>query len=327
MGLFSNETDGLLRSLGIESGNTTIAKELALDITPLLGEIRSAQSARKNYGEGNYGMAAVDALGAIPLIGAIPRVAKSGVKAIKSLSDLEKSGLADINTIVKKQGTYKHYKLKDGVDPKDLDLIPPPSAAQNTQAAQASTKGSYEKAINLLDSDKGKGGRWLDFGAGRGYSGSRGATTYEPFPRTEFKPDFTDTSKIPDNSFDKITNLNVLNVVPPTIRNEIVTDIGKKLAPRGEAIITTRGADVLDANGILANEPMSIITGRNTYQKGFTPSELEDYVSQTLGEGFEVARLKGKEKIGQAGVKVKKLALEAKEEIVDLNVTGFESSI
>jgi len=47
---------------------------------------------------------------------------------------------------------------------------------------------------------------------------------------------------------------------------------------------------------------MSVITGRGTYQKGFTQKELREYVQSTLGGDFDVENVK----LGPAGVVVKK---------------------
>ena len=80
-------------------------------------------------------------------------------------------------------------------------------------------------------------------------------------------------------------------------------DIGRILKPDGRAVITTRGRDVLSAKGKSGPEPMSIITSSDTYQKGFTQPELRSYITDTLGEGFEVTN----NKLGAAGVTVHKL--------------------
>jgi hypothetical protein len=74
------------------------------------------------------------------------------------------------------------------------------------------------------------------------------------------------------------------------------------LAPGGVAIITTRGKDVLTIKGTPGEEPMSMISKIGTYQKGFTPSELEQYVQDLLGDEFTVSRIK----LGPAGILIKK---------------------
>ena len=182
--------------------------------------------------------------------------------------------------------------------------VPPPENAQKTQIP--GTLPTYKKAKNILDAEMPEG-RTLDFGAGLGLGAKElGADSFEPFPQKGFTPDFTDAKEIPSNSYKRLTNFNVLNVVPLEMRNEIVQDIGRVLEPGGVAVITTRGKDVMNAAkaGKEGPEPMSVITSKNTYQKGFTPNELVNYLQETLGEGFEVV----KTKLGPAGAIVRKLA-------------------
>ena len=50
--------------------------------------------------------------------------------------------------------------------------------------------------------------------------------------------------------------------------------------------------DVLKAKGTKGIEPMSIVTSKGTYQKGFTPKELKDYVQKVLGKNFDVDLIK-----------------------------------
>lgn len=183
---------------------------------------------------------------------------------------------------------------------KKFGALPPPENSAKTQ--RPNTFPTYEKAKDILDKDVGKNKPKLDYGAGLGRSGDLGFDTYEPFP-VKFNPTFTDREKIPDNSYEGVTNLNVLNVVPPEMRDSIVKDIGRILSPDGTAVITTRGRDVLDATGVLGPEDMSIITSADTYQKGFTQKELREYLKETLGDGFEVSSIK----LGPAGAKIKKL--------------------
>ena len=184
--------------------------------------------------------------------------------------------------------------------------IPPPENARKTQIA--STLGTYKKAGAMLDK-LGAQGKSLDFGAGLGKGTAelgKDAESYEPYPREDFKPHYIDATKIPSNSYNRIVNLNVLNVVPNVeghrIRDEIVRQIGRVLAPGGIALITTRGRDVLTIKGTPGEEPMSMISSIGTYQKGFTNAELKEYVQSVLGDDFEVSSAK----LGPAGVMIKK---------------------
>jgi SAM-dependent methyltransferase len=189
----------------------------------------------------------------------------------------------------------------------DLDEdLPPPEKARDTQIP--GTLPTYKKAAAMLDKHGAKG-RSIDFGAGLGLgTGELGkdAESYEPFPKEHFKPNYVDVTKVPSNRYHRLVNLNVLNVVPNVgerrDRDNIVRNIGRVLAPGGIAIITTRGKDVLGAKGTAGEEAWSIITSKGTYQKGFSQSELRDYVKGILGDGFDVSSVK----LGPAGVMIKK---------------------
>ena len=175
--------------------------------------------------------------------------------------------------------------------------MPPASNAQRTQIA--GTLPTYRKA----DAAFSRPGKTLDYGAGLGLSREIGYETFEPYPQG-YEPTHSDSGAIPDESYPRVVSLNVLNVVPREARDGIVREIGRILAPGGEAIITTRGRDVLTAKGEPGPEPMSVITSRDTYQKGFTRPELVEYLRETLGPGFEVERLM----LGPAGARVRKIS-------------------
>ena len=188
----------------------------------------------------------------------------------------------------------------------------PPENSQRTQ--RPGTMGTYNKAHAYFDTagapGKGTDGV-LDYGAGLGHSAQFGHT-YEPYPRQDrdFRPTYEHDEDIPEGAYNRVTNLNVLNVVPPELRSKIVQGIGRAMAPGGHAVITTRGthevlntksgvpADNGDPNAIRVNPD----TPNETYQKGFTPDELHQYVSDQLGPGYTVHKVK----IGPAGVHVVK---------------------
>lgn len=133
----------------------------------------------------------------------------------------------------------------------------------------ATTGGSYKKAAGILERE-GIFGNVLDYGAGRGHGtqylpGS--AKSYEPNPMEGYTPDFTES---PDEMFDGIANLNVLNVVPEPIRQEIATDILGKLNKDGVAAIGARSySDVMNAKNPQLLDDGGIITQKGTYQYGF----------------------------------------------------------
>jgi 2-polyprenyl-3-methyl-5-hydroxy-6-metoxy-1,4-benzoquinol methylase len=185
--------------------------------------------------------------------------------------------------------------------------LPPAENSQKTQVT--TTTGSYRKAAARLDDLDAPEGKILDFGAGRGLgSEAMGADSFEPFPREGFNPTYTDAKEIPDDSYSRIVNLNVLNVVPPDIRADIVQDIGRILKPGGVAIIGTRRtkgdvANTKHKTDMSHIEPDAITTSSGTYQKGLEPAELVSYLQEQLGDGFEVTRNTG---IAASGAIVKK---------------------
>ena len=195
--------------------------------------------------------------------------------------------------------------------------IPPPENARKTQIA--GTLPTYHKGKAHLDTHQPTG-RTLDFGAGLGGGAAAiGADSYEPYPQKGFTPTYTKADSIPDNSYERITNFNVLNVVPENIRRVIVSNIGRILTPGGTAIITTRGKDVMSAKGQEGPEPMSRITTIGTYQKGFTSKELKGYVESILGPDFSVGTLK----LGPAGVIIRKKGGEITEGGGEVEYWGY----
>ena len=177
---------------------------------------------------------------------------------------------------------------------------------QNSQRTQRSgTESSYRKVHDFFDSigaphDGGVDGV-LDYGAGLGHSAQWGHT-YEPYPREDrdFRPSWVKPEDVPSEKFNRVTNLHVLNVVPPEIRHQIVDGIGSALAPGGHAVIMTRSRNDVDSTvnkiPVGDSDPGAYHIGdpgnpeKMTYQKGFTPQELHQYISERLGPGYSVSR-------------------------------------
>ena len=224
------------------------------------------------------------------------------------LNEAQKRGKYEgsaFNTFLDYQIPDTSITMMDGSIPTPTNIVeevsmPPASNSQKTQIA--GTLPTYKKANDILTELNGDSST-LDFGAGLGLSQKElGFDTFEPFPKEGFTPTFSSSSDIPNDSYFKVTNLNVLNVVPLETRTAIVKDIGRILKVGGTAIITTRGKDVLSAKGEKGPEDMSIITSAGTYQKGFTQKELKEYIQSTLGENFEILN----NKLGAAGVTIRK---------------------
>ena len=242
-------------------------------------------------------------------VGHYPTIRDPGQAFMKFVARSLKHGLETDIEQQKKIGELSKQieQLKMKISELKLDEdLPPPENARKTQIA--GTLGTYKKAGEIFK-QHGVQGRALDFGAGLGKGTAElgsDAESYEPYPGPDFKPHYIDVTKIPSNSYERIVNLNVLNVVPNVgehrIRDEIVRNIGRVLAPGGMAIITTRGRDVLTIKGTPGEEPMSMVSSIGTYQKGFTQKELKEYVQSVLGDNFIVNSVK----LGPAGVVIKK---------------------
>jgi hypothetical protein len=200
-------------------------------------------------------------------------------------------------------GPVQHFQAGRIVKAAQELMLPAAENAARTQII--GTLPTYGKAADIF-AQRGATGQALDFGAGLGKGAKllgRGTHTYEPFPQG-WNPTYTNAKDIPSDAYGRLTNLNVLNVVPRDVRDEMVLDIGRTMEPGGSGIITTRGADVMNAKGRPGPEPTSIITSRDTYQKGFTKQELEDYLRYMLGQGYDINKLN----LGPAGAYIQKKA-------------------
>jgi len=186
-------------------------------------------------------------------------------------------------------------------DDEDIEHQP---GSETTQVE--ATKTSYAKAASLLLPLIQPGARVLDYGAGLG-SGTNAmrsvltdiaqVDSYEPEPkRAKSKPTFTKSSEITEQ-YDAVVCLNVLNVLPPNIRDRVVKHIGKLLKTGGMAVIGVRGyRDDIDRtkNFEPGDEPGSVWIlrpGGRIYQKGFDGNELIEYVVSILGPGFDAKKV------------------------------------
>jgi len=207
-----------------------------------------------------------------------------------------------------------------------------------------STLATYLNALDHLNRAGAPEGDVLDYGAGRGMSalppdGLRrdrrlrgiGAHTYEPFanPRTFVDPGtgspgpegepaspmYDRPHQIPDGSYSRLMSHNVLNVLDPGDRpgerDHAVRDMGRVLAPGGQAVITARPplSRGVDPANLIGDEPDAVWVrphseAEKRRQKGFTRDELHQYVQSVLGDGYAVSKLPGG--IGGVGVHVVK---------------------
>lgn len=143
----------------------------------------------------------------------------------------------------------------------------------------------------------------LDYGAGLGRASEEmGFDSFEPFPKGGFTPTYTDASQI-SREYTGVINNAVLNVLPRQQRVEAVRGIGKSLAVGGKAVVMARGRGFLKS--LVNPKPYEdgVITGKDTFQKGFTKQELIDFIRSILGPDFKVSETSS----GDVGVVVTRL--------------------
>jgi len=182
-----------------------------------------------------------------------------------------------------------------------IDMLP---KAENSARTQISgTLPTYLKARDILKNE-GVNGKIIDIGSGKGLgSTAMKADSFEPYPQG-WHPTFTDINDVPSDAYQGMTNFNVLNVLHPEMRDEVVSHLGRVMEPGGTGLVTTRGKDVMNTiGGRPGPEPMSVITSRDTYQKGFTNPELQDYLKYILGDKYDYSPLSN---LGSSGVMLKK---------------------
>ena len=192
--------------------------------------------------------------------------------------------------------------------------------------AISTTIGTYKKVNKIFDDKQVKSVH--DFGSGLGLGSkefvNKKVTSHEPFVELEkiikAKGKTPDYKSIDDvllkegfSSKDGVVNLNVLNVIEdPLERANVVKNIAQLINNKGIAVITTRGKEVA-AQAAKSKSATPFGDGflfgkgdKKTFQKGFGQKELEDFIKNTLGEGFKVEKIPNKYKIGTSGVIISK---------------------
>ena len=222
------------------------------------------------------------------------------------------------------------FKLKSGVLPtlatlgvaaqgllgsEEADAAIIPKLAQTTQRANTVPTA---KAADAYLEKQGATGKSIDYGAGFGINAKaiNYDDTFEPFAEEGFTPTYANSADIPENTYGKLVSTNVLNVIPPDLRDDAVLSIGKILEPNGMAVIQTRSASAVNElkkskTAIPQDEPASFLTSKGSYQKGFTRDELQGYVQGLLGDNFDVQKVPAKDIPNGSAISVKKLSQAA----------------
>lgn len=208
--------------------------------------------------------------------------------------------------------------FKTPPEEEEEDEIPFEKQSRSTQIA--TTIGSYRTAITKLKKINPNIKTVLDYGAGLGLGADAVREvvplvhTWEPNPedwQSKSPLTYTSSNQI-KGPFDAVICLNVLNVTPQSIRDSIVSKIGKVLSPGGLAAIGTRSWNndikkTSPKNSKKGPEPKSVIIFKKegpTLQKGFDGEELVEYLKSILGPNFDVRKMT---KIGKSGAVIRKI--------------------
>jgi len=177
----------------------------------------------------------------------------------------------------------------------------------------ATTVGTYRKAAEMLDR-LGSGDKRIDYGAGKGLGTDIiKAKSYEPFPEEGFTPDYTTP---PNELFDAVVNLNVLNVLPPQIRDQVAKELLDRVRMGGDALVGARSySDVMNAKNPKMVGDGGIVTSKGTYQYGFGGKNegLIDYMNrmaEDMGEGKRFTMEKAP--LAATGAKIKRVPKKKK---------------
>jgi hypothetical protein len=217
------------------------------------------------------------------------------------------------------------------IPPEEGGNLPPVTRAKleelgvrSDETQIVTTESTYRR---ILDQIAKKGVSIMDWASGLGH-GARlmkqlakeigfEAFAYEPFYNPTKKgavqePDYNgieSVETVPDNSLDYIINNAVLNVVDQDTRVTILNQMYSKLKSGGTIYLQARGwmGDVSK----LLNNPRNIVVGpreifvtqKQTFQKGFTPEELINFVESQLPDA-EVVRTQ----FGGVGIAITKPA-------------------
>lgn len=171
--------------------------------------------------------------------------------------------------------------------------------------------------MRVLDASSG-----LGLGTQLGREMGFNVTDIEPFPNDKYHPDYTDYSLLESeiengetDGFDFIISNAVLNVVPQDTRDQIAVAMGHLLKPGGRMyvnVISKNYATAINSNPDIEEAKAKKVTARtmegdysekggvkgrghevfvwqsNSVQKVFSTNELQAYLEDALGDGYEV---------------------------------------
>lgn len=207
--------------------------------------------------------------------------------------NFKKKTFADINGGL---GTSNQLKYKNGIE--NYQVIEPFYDRKRFPVYSMTMEDANKavKALGLKESDKPHG-ELNKFVKKNEENFTRFETLVKKglLPSSKLKPDYVEQNgyDIPSESVDYAMSNAVLNVIPGDIRQDVTLNFGRALKVGGVGVLSTRGKDVATnkSNVSLSEDPLEFyVASKYTYQKGFTPNELQAYVQDVLGPDFEVER-------------------------------------
>ena len=216
--------------------------ELGLDLAPVTGEIRSAQAAVEDFEKGDYGMAALGALGALPGVGIVGRGAKAGVKAVSKYAD-------DLWDAPTQKVTSADTSINSSKLPAGYTKLKKMGAFKPGQRVVDIGGGRFDNAVEDLAKQDVE------------------LQVYDPFNRT---PDHNKAVKelVADGGADVAVSNNTLNVIeePENIKR-VIQQAENAIKPGDKAYFTVYAGDgsgkgKITSKGYQRNEPTSDYVSR-----------------------------------------------------------------
>lgn len=217
---------------------------------------------------------------------------------------LSESVFEDEGEYGEKGGSNDRYRDSDEIDkeyPAWLDGTINDSGKHSTQVE--GTRKTYNKVADWIENNIGKNVSILDASSGMGYGTGdlreRGfdiedVEPYQSVDRKKNNPATYDSYDKIGKQYDYIISNAVLNVIPDDWRANVLHDMARCLKPGGRMFINTRkaGEEKYIKDKIELDSPQEILVKRNgkiaSYQRFFTPRELQRWVQEELGAGYSV---------------------------------------
>ena len=224
--------------------------ELGLDLAPVTGEIRSAQAAVEDFEKGDYGMAALGALGAVPGVGMVARGAKAGVKAVSKYAD-------DLWDAPTQKVTSADTSINSSKLPAGYTKLKKMGAFKPGQRVVDIGGGRFDNAVEDLAKQDVE------------------LQVYDPFNRT---PDHNKAVKelVADGGADVAVSNNTLNVIeePENIKR-VIQQAENAIKPGDKAYFTV----------YVGNKSGKGTTTSKGYQRNEPTSDYVSRVEEVFGEG------------------------------------------